>query len=1036
MARAMQIPKYAVVAALLLLNLVPTAGAARNKNAPDRRDLRPRIDSYRGRISHNGNPHAIPQTNASADTTFLGFWDFDSGCDPQGWISSDRTEQPGVYFHVDDFAGLGGGDYGRLAPLEGNQSMWCGARPDAGDPVLCIYASLPGYGNDWEQSFCTAVCLNPTGPAIIDYQIAWDTEAGYDFVYVRYDDCDEDWQQIARYDGVGGAFESHFVADSIHGGNIRFQFHFDSDNLWSDADGLYETDGALIVDSLTVRDNSGILLPTELFEVEAVGANDAASGNWVSCNIPSFGDFAGLFPSVTLDQEDPCVSNLTCMWAFIKGSTQTGMCGQPPDRIVVPMVNSRDQYIHNEIWSPAIPVSGTGSIWELSFDVYRDLVLSDLVFYIWGVRSIDAAGCPGVWDGDGWVRYGSGRDWYRATFPLGPYIETGATHIQISLGARDMCPLWCGVYGTPSICRTHAPLFDNVEVYRVDAAGPQWSVRDIDLFQDNFSADGTITGTARADMAVDILLYSSPEVLPGDSAVVTVSDPESGLDFHVPGDTSSGAAVYMYCSIDGPHEAAAAAGDLVSDTRYHHVGTVSQNGRTWHQVQMDSTWTADGELVEDQYNVDLNDNFFVPGDTIWFFFGARSGPPSNQWTYFSFAISSSTGETDLFEEAAANPDECTILPAAGWSRGGEILYVDGMNFRGAQPFFDFAFEGLGLLDRVDRYDIRGPSSGVGNHPGSRVVDASQQLNGVYQRIIWNTGDLYTTFGDGSGSPDKSNDTGMLYEFLENLTGTGGVYLNGDDVADVLSSYYSTGATQLRNKYITFSLVSPAHDYSRYGFGYNLGVNPLVVGEPSGFFRDGGEPDTLVAYGGCPTPNDFDVIAAKGTASLEMSYHGNGTTGGAIVSDTTTNPLGNTVGFILSGFSFHYIRDARAQGVSARTIHMERILNWLGNPVGPATGAKQTPRYTNSLGQNYPNPFNPTTTIAYSIARPGPVSMRVYNVAGQLVRTLVDEVLSPDRVRPIAWSGRNDAGNTVSSGVYFYRLVTPDFTKTRKMVILK
>jgi hypothetical protein len=168
----------------------------------------------------------------------------------------------------------------------------------------------------------------------------------------------------------------------------------------------------------------------------------------------------------------------------------------------------------------------------------------------------------------------------------------------------------------------------------------------------------------------------------------------------------------------------------------------------------------------------------------------------------------------------------------------------------------------------------------------------------------------------------------------------------------------------------------------------------------------------------------------------MSYHGRGNTGGAIVSDTTTNPLGNTVGFILSGFSFHYIRDARAGGIPARTIHMERILGWLGNPTGPATGAEQSPLYTNSLDQNYPNPFNPTTTIEYSIAQTGHVTLKIYSVAGQHVRTLADGPQTPQGLRTVTWDGRNDAGHSVSSGVYFYKLTTKGFTKTLKMVLLK
>jgi hypothetical protein len=107
----------------------------------------------------------------------------------------------------------------------------------------------------------------------------------------------------------------------------------------------------------------------------------------------------------------------------------------------------------------------------------------------------------------------------------------------------------------------------------------------------------------------------------------------------------------------------------------------------------------------------------------------------------------------------------------------------------------------------------------------------------------------------------------------------------------------------------------------------------------------------------------------------------------------------------------------------------RALTWVTDAPGPNL-------HLNSLSQNRPNPFNPTTTIEYSIAKPGHVSLRVYNVAGQLVKTLVDQGQAPATVKPVVWDGRNDAGRPVSSGVYFYRLVSPGYAQTRKMVVLK
>ena len=92
-------------------------------------------------------------------------------------------------------------------------------------------------------------------------------------------------------------------------------------------------------------------------------------------------------------------------------------------------------------------------------------------------------------------------------------------------------------------------------------------------------------------------------------------------------------------------------------------------------------------------------------------------------------------------------------------------------------------------------------------------------------------------------------------------------------------------------------------------------------------------------------------------------------------------------------------------------------------------------YRNSLAQNYPNPFNPITTIAFSIADDAQVSLRVYDVTGALVRTLVDESRKKNNYR-ITWDGKNNQGTSVASGVYFYRLVAGDFQATKKMVLLR
>ena len=84
----------------------------------------------------------------------------------------------------------------------------------------------------------------------------------------------------------------------------------------------------------------------------------------------------------------------------------------------------------------------------------------------------------------------------------------------------------------------------------------------------------------------------------------------------------------------------------------------------------------------------------------------------------------------------------------------------------------------------------------------------------------------------------------------------------------------------------------------------------------------------------------------------------------------------------------------------------------------------------SLEQNYPNPFNPSTTIKYSVAKPGMVRIAVYNALGQKIKDLVNEVKETG-----SYSIAFDASG-ISSGIYFYRIETQQFSEVKKMIVLK
>lgn len=88
-----------------------------------------------------------------------------------------------------------------------------------------------------------------------------------------------------------------------------------------------------------------------------------------------------------------------------------------------------------------------------------------------------------------------------------------------------------------------------------------------------------------------------------------------------------------------------------------------------------------------------------------------------------------------------------------------------------------------------------------------------------------------------------------------------------------------------------------------------------------------------------------------------------------------------------------------------------------------------------LGQNYPNPFNPTTTIKYFLPEISNVQVVVVNIMGQTVRTLIDQVQLAGE-HNVVWDGRDEAGASVASGIYLYRMQAGSFTQTRKMVLMK
>lgn len=956
-----------------------------------------------------------------ADTFVLAEFSFNPAgiTDPQGWISVDGTAQLDTFFHVDDFAGLGGGNFGEMVPLQGAQSMWCGARPST-DPPYCQYATLPGYGNNWRQSL-ESVPFATQGDVTLNYLMRYETEPGYDQVFVEYFTKSGAWQIERQFSGYKNFLDTIPVpADSLDG-TVKFRFRLASDGAWSNEDGLWTTDGAIFLDSMTVTDDGG-LVDFQDFESEPVGALASNDGDWAASVPEPYGDFASLYPGGGVLQEDGCVFDASAIWVFFDGSTYDYACGGHPGQTAVPFGEVRGEqvlYLNNEIWSPPIefnedrdgvPVPASADQILYEFDMYGDLPLDNLVVWNFIVREWIGT-CPGGWSNFSSYEYAPNQSWMHRMYRVESLLPTSMDKIQVGVFVVDACSFWCGVFGTGA-CHSHGPLLDNFKVSRVAHHGPSWFVHELNLFQDGFADDGTKTGTVSIDIARDVALSSNPNYIPGDSSLAVVTT-NVGLDYHMTGDPSSGPAVYCHVKdIAGGKSGGAVSGDPV---RYPVVST----GGGWTVVRFDSTPTGGGSYVTDHYNVDLNDGLYVPGDTIYYYFSARD--VTGVTSYYT----SHAGVTSSEAEARELAMEMTCLPANAKAGLTDILYVDDYD-RGAEPYFSTAFELLGI--KPDRYDVLGAVYQNNGSPGNTVVDVMQQITGCYRKIIWSTGDLLQNLiGDGT-EDHKADDFGLLFEFVDQHPNGAGVYISGDNVAQEWVSLAGPSAVNFRSTYMNFGLVDGNHT------AVGEPVSPLGIGQPGSCFGAG--PDTLIAYGGCPELNEFDVLSASGTSTVEMAYS-NDPGHSAVLGQVTANTVGDTARVMLSGFSFHRIRDDKVQNPIDRVEHLMTIIRWLDNQVDDPTAIPVTRAFENGLAQNYPNPFNPTTSIHYSIAARGAVSLAVYNVAGQLVRTLVGEEQTP---RPggfrVVWDGRDNTGTRVSSGVYFYRLVTPGFTATRKMVVLK
>jgi hypothetical protein len=168
----------------------------------------------------------------------------------------------------------------------------------------------------------------------------------------------------------------------------------------------------------------------------------------------------------------------------------------------------------------------------------------------------------------------------------------------------------------------------------------------------------------------------------------------------------------------------------------------------------------------------------------------------------------------------------------------------------------------------------------------------------------------------------------------------------------------------------------------------------------------------------------ELCGGFGARLLEVAE---GQSGGWTLSthDLSGYPPGTVLGLRFIAYSDSlrsegwYIDDVNIQGPPS------------GAPAGPPAAAER--RFL--LGHCRPNPANGRTTMGFSLPQDGDASLKIYNVQGQLVRTLVEGGMMAG-AHSAFWDGRDDRGRTVSGGIYLYRLRAGGRRETRKMVLLR
>lgn len=967
----------------------------------------------------------------------------------EGWIGIDKTFNDLAYFPrtTDCPAGTG---YG----------MHCGVTQAEAEALG--YVSGAGYGNNWHV--CIGHSFDFTGSTVtLTYDYLNETEENYDFSSVVVDtvgDGDPAHDVTAvQYTGTLSGSETldlqagqEMPAGPRNG--ILVKFCFDSDEVWSDEDGLNSTTcGAFSVDNVAL--SGGIESPLQDFE--------SGDGGWVvqPAQPGQGGDWSHLVPLSSLPAPlTYCACDLRDSVLVFEDTRNGGHPAYQDNLAASPWIDLRREGLAGR----------PGKFVEAH--TYLNLPLLNYLFAQFEIQyALQAPDGPWItsrWIPDGFVYNFHGfptcTDGARAPerIDFSADVDPGAEQVRVAVGAINLCRFFDNCTGITN----STPWFDRVRYGVFGTPGtPILSAEIYDLPQDAFPEAGGLDPfhTVRVDCGT-VKGAASPEPFTslGDTLIVHCGAKE--VEIRV-----------QFAVRPGPGTNPTALQQFLSRVRFEET----RRGRNWYSARMDTAEVA-GSVAPGRWmtafheedpafggsDTDLDfsdpdpfghfnrlendifpDNLLTPGARLELFYTAG---------FLGSSVASTFPDT-----SGGNYLEMEGLPSSMEADGthNSVLYVDHCDGSGAQSLIE---RGLDLVlpggsanaenTAWDRWDVRasGTSYSFFGRPSECEFGASLvQLLG-YGTVLWSTGDM-TSYSL------RQEDADVLVPWLTyQYLGDHALYLTGDGL--VQSVWTEAGiephAQQLLTDQCGVSRVCDTFAQQDCPPGSPLDQTPCplldpVLGARVAWVRSAMELTHYAQGNACPERRSFDVLVPNpaptyGNPLPDEQYVGAEKTVAYASVSNLADQNGTHTRTLVDGVSVNERRDpsdcnaapasALPQAVLGR---LTEALQWMrasgGNPVGIDPPA---PAFTTALLGASPNPLRrgAGTRIRFTLEREGRVALSVYDLRGARVRRLLD---GPGQAgeNEAVWDGKDAAGRPVAQGIYFYRLDALGKEFHRKLVVL-